>query len=475
MRTNLSCFVVVMMYGSLLACGGGLGSSGQPNQDNGTDGGAEDGPTTSPVEAGTDGGSDAAPVDHGAPSSTYPAFPPSVGQLQQNGGYTMKKPVIVAITWNADTSQASFDTFADEVGSTAYWQATTAEYGVGPATSGTANHVHIATAPPATVNDNQTTSDIKTLITTNVGAAANPWPAATEDTIYAFFLPPGTSLLVDGQGSKGPADACQQGIGGYHQSITIGSIVAEYAVVPSCSFPGNPPAQQTTMSMSHELIESVTDPQQDANGQPTGLFGFDSDHWAFDYFQSLQSENGDACEFYRDSFYEDKETTPTSFDYWVQRTWSNKAAAAGHNPCAPNSDPYFTVTPLDATSVNVNLPSQLTGLSAPTQQPTKGYRVLPGSTGTFAVGFISDAPTSGPWTVSVAAGNPVLGNQSPLDQYNTSSVTVSVDKTSGQNGEKAQVTVNVTSAGSLFKGEIVTVTSTLNGVKHYMPIWIANQ
>jgi hypothetical protein len=474
MKTNLSCLVVVaMVSGSLIACGGG--SSGS-NQDNGNDGGVEGGPTTTPVEAGAaDAAPEAAPVDHGAPSSTYPAFPPSVGQLQQNGGYTMKNPVIVPITWDADTSQASFDTFADEVGATSYWNAASSEYGVGAAKSGTANHVHISTAPPATINDNQTKSDIQTMITTNVGAATNPWPAATEDTIYAFFLPPNVSLLVDSQGGGAPSDACKQGIGGYHQSITIGSVVAEYAVVPSCNFPGNTPAQQTTMSMSHELLESVTDPQQDANGQPTGLFGFDPDHFGFEYFQNLQSENGDVCEFYRDSFYEEKETTPAAFDYWVQRTWSNKNAAAGHNPCQPNSDPYFTVTPLDAQAVNVELPPQLTGQSTATQQPTKGFRVLAGSTGTFAVGFISDAATSGPWTISVAPGNPVLGTHSFIDQYNKYSITATVDKTSGQNGEKAYVTVNVTTAGSLFKGEIVTVTSTLNGVNHYMPIWIANQ
>jgi hypothetical protein len=292
--------------------------------------------------------------------------------------------------------------------------------------------------------------------------------------VYAFFLPPGTSLLVDGQGGGAPADACQQGIGGYHQTVTIGSVTAAYAVVPSCSFPGATPAQQTTMSMSHELIEATTDPRQSANG-PTGVFGFDSDHWSFDYFQNLQSEDGDACEFYRDSFFEDKETTPTAFDYWVQRTWSNKSAAAGHNPCVPNSDPYFNVTPLAMTPVNVALPPQLTGQSGTTQQPTKGYRALAGASVTFAVGFYSDGPTSGPWTISVSPGNPVLQGQSMLDQYNKSSITASVDKTSGQNGEKAYVTVKVTSPGSLMKGEIVTVTSTLNGAKHYMPIWIAGQ
>ena len=50
-----------------------------------------------------------------------------------------------------------------------------------------------------------------------------------------------------------------------------------------------------------------------------------------------------------------------------------------------------------------------------------------------------------------------------------------IDKTSGTNGEKAWIDVTVTTSGALFKGEIITVTSTLNGVSHYMPIWVSNE
>lgn len=470
MRANLSCFIAALVCGGLLACGGTT-STGSPNQGTETDGGAEGGPITTPVEAGVDAAPEAAPVDHGAPSSTYPAFPVDFGQLQENGGYSMKAPIVVAVTWDSDPSQASFDTFADEIGGTAYWKAASSEYGVGPATSGTINHVHVSNAAPASIQD----ADLQKLVSTNAGAAGTGWPAATQDTVYAFFLPPGTSLLMSqGFGGGTPQDACQQGVGGYHSQVTVGTTVTAYAVVPSCTFGGaNTAAQQTTMSMSHELLEAATDPQPQGNAP--GLIGFDGDHFAWDYFQEFQSENGDACEFYRDSFFENKETTPATFDYWVQRTWSNKSAKAGHNPCVPNSDPYFNVTPLDLKPVNVALPPQLTGQSGTTQQPTKGFRALAGASVTFAVGFYSDGPTSGPWTISVSPGNPVLQGQSMLDQYNKSSITASVDKTSGQNGEKAYVTVKVTSPGSLMKGEIVTVTSTLNGVKHYMPIWIAGQ
>jgi hypothetical protein len=438
---------------------------------------AEGGAVEAAVEA-------APPVDHGAPSTTYPAFPPSFGQLVNNGGYTMHSPVVVAITWDSDSSQAMFDTFADGIGASAYWRATTAEYGVGPATSGATNHVHIATSPPASLQD----ADLQALVVANAGAAdggagdggvlavdgggTSGWPAPTQDTIYAFFLPPGTSLLLAAGGSGGgtPQDACMQGIGGYHDQVTVGSVTTAYAVVPSCNFGGrNTPAEQSTMSMSHELDEAATDPQPQAN--VPGVVGFDNDHFAFDDFQMFQDENGDACELFADSFYEDIETAP-AFDYWVQRTWSNKSGLAGHNPCVPAPNgAYFNVTPLGLQTVNVNLPSQLTGLAQATQLPTKGYQILAGSSATFAVGFYSDGPTSGPWTISAALGNPLTSGTG----RSRSALTATIDKTSGQNGEKAYVTVSVTTTGPTFKGELLTITSKFNSIEHYMPIWIAGQ
>jgi hypothetical protein len=37
------------------------------------------------------------------------------------------------------------------------------------------------------------------------------------------------------------------------------------------------------------------------------------------------------------------------------------------------------------------------------------------------------------------------------------------------------VTVSVTSSGTTFSGELLTITSTLSGVSHYMPIWISGE
>jgi hypothetical protein len=465
MKTSLSFFVLTLLATAGFACGSS-GATAPAAQPAGNDAGTADDSAPPPADI------DAAPPpDYGKPSTTFPAFPPHFGQLANAGGYVMKNPIVVAVTWDTDTSQATFDKFADTVGGTAYWKAASSEYGVNAATSGATNHVHISTTPPAQVAD----ADIQALVTANAGKTAG-WPAPTQDTIYAFFLAPTTSLQVQSQLGGGAQDACKMGVGGYHDSVAADTGPTSYAVVPSCTFgAGNTAFEQSTMSMSHELLEAVTDPQPSTN---SGYRSFGADYFAFDYFQELQSENGDACEFFRSSFYENKETTPATFDFWVQRTWSNAAGAAGHDPCVPAAaGPYFNVTPLALGAVNRTLPAILTGGSTQ-KDPTKGIHVTAGQSATFPIGFYSDADTGGPWTISVAAGNPLLNASaggSIIDKYNGSSLTATVDKTSGQNGEKAYVTVTVKTAGSLFQGEIVTISSKKGNVTHYMPIWVSNE
>ena len=53
-----------------------------------------------------------------------------------------------------------------------------------------------------------------------------------------------------------------------------------------------------TLSASHELAEAATDPYP--RSRPAWS-GFRDDDLAWEMFQQFQSENGDACEFYRDS------------------------------------------------------------------------------------------------------------------------------------------------------------------------------
>jgi hypothetical protein len=420
---------------------------------------------------------DSGQADVAAPGSKYPSFTPGVGQIVRNAGDVMRDSTIVSITWNSDPSQSLIDTFVDGIGASSYWQAVGRDYGVGTATSGAANHVHMGASPPASlVETSDANSDVRQLVLANVGTT---WPAPTRNTIYALFLPPGTTLLVRPTTGGTPSDICHQGIAGYHSAMPAagdGPPELAYTVIPSCRPHGSPVPQLSTIAMGHELVESATDPYgADRSAANVGWYGFDDAHFAFAYFNQLQGEVGDVCELTAQSF----TTGGGVFPYLLPRIWSNSSGAAGHDPCIPAPPgPYFNVTPLGLDDVQVTVPGTLTG-GATSTFTTRGVRVPEGRTATFTLGFYSDGPTGGAWTIDAVPGNPVLAGSGDggdvLSQANPSQISAALDKTSGQDGDTAQVTVTVASTGKAFGGELLTITSTLNGVVSTMPVWIGGR
>ena len=215
----------------------------------------------------------------------------------------------------------------------------------------------------------------------------------------------------------------------------------------------------------------------------TGYVTLDQEHFAWEQLMSIdgqfQDETGDMCEVYEDSFYEQIETTP-AFDFFVQRQWSNKSAAAGHSPCVPApSDPYFNVALVDPGDV----PIDLSALGGTTKTSTLGVAATIGTTISFSVGFYSDAPMD-PWTLLAVDGSEVATLFGSTVKTHFSNI--SIDNPKGQNGEKAQVTLTVNSTNGV-KGEIITLVSSKLGnlcdkhtpqpgeVCHYMPILIGSE
>jgi hypothetical protein len=90
-----------------------------------------------------------------------------------------------------------------------------------------------------------------------------------------------------------------------------------------------------------------------------------------------------------------------------------------------------------------------------------------GKTVTIPLGFYSDGPTSGPWTLSYTEG-------SPLNPPNPTRLTVTIDKTTGVNGEKAYVTITPNIVGPL-KGDLIVFHSTPGSSKHVLPVVIGAQ
>ena len=380
-------------------------------------------------------------VDHGAPSDKYPAFAPAMGQLANNGGATLSHPVIVSVTWAGDDKADDLEALGDTIGASPYWAATNGEYGSSAAVSGPENHVRLPDAPPASMSDTQ----LAAFVASSVADGTFPTPA-TGQPIYIVHLAKATKLLLNGQ------SACAQGVGGYHDSTRVGSKSVAYAIVPRCgsSF------DMVTVAASHELSEAASDPYPRVG---PGWTGFGADDLAWEFFQQFQSENGDACEFYRDS--DLGAGTESGLAYTVQRIWSNKSAAAGHDPCvpAPKGAVFFNTTPLALEDVTVDL-SSLGGDIA----TTKGYKVAVGETRTIALGLYSDAATSA-WTIRAAAGGIASRTQSNVE--------LALDIESGQNGQKAYLTITVNEAGKT-GSELISIVSTKGATSHYMPIIISS-
>jgi hypothetical protein len=95
---------------------------------------------------------DAAPDgEHGAISTTYPAFTPDMPQIVANEATVLVSPVFVAITWPAsDTNVPTWEAMNDGIVTSTYWSATTGAYGVGTTTAGP--HVHMTQSLPASLS-----------------------------------------------------------------------------------------------------------------------------------------------------------------------------------------------------------------------------------------------------------------------------------------------------------------------------------
>jgi len=140
--------------------------------------------------------------------------------------------------------------------------------------------------PGATLDDSAIQSKLQAEI------SAGTLPAADVNSLYFFYLPPGTQ--VTSAGSASCTDFC-----GYHDATPSGLY---YAVMP---YPGCTGCQgglatfdALTSTSSHELCEAITDP---IPGQG--------------WYDDSNGEIGDICAW----------KTKTLGKYTIQQEWSNKA------------------------------------------------------------------------------------------------------------------------------------------------------
>src|SRR5262249_40312223 len=132
-------------------------------------------------------------------------------------------------------------------------------------------------------------------------------------------------------------------------------------------------------------------------------------------------ETGDMCAQFPGVF-----TKFSPLPYTVQRTWSDAAAKAGHDPCQPTApgSVYFNSAPV----LNDNISIQGAGTM-------KGVKIPVGSSKVVDLDLFSDGDTGGPWKVQVKDFGALVGLGNTMS--------FSLDQTQGQNGQKLHLTINV--------------------------------
>jgi hypothetical protein len=345
-------------------------------------------------------------ADAGSPADAAPAHPvaPEVVSI---GGAVLATPAVVPIFFTGDDAmQAQIEQFLVALKPSAYWTATTSEYGVGPLTIGAS--IVTTDAPPTTDDAAQA------YLAAHLDGAHSGWPASDPNTIYAMFLPAGAALTLGGDQS------CVD-FAAYHAEVAGPGGKIVYAMMPRCTGNGSD-LDDLTESASHEFVEAATDPHPYTDPAYADL---DVAHYAFGEIGG--AEVGDMCEFVR--------AAPQRIvgNYVVQRSWSNASARAGHDPCVPVlAQPYIVAVPTLADPVPLDY-------GGGDRYTSRGAAIPVNATGTIDVQFYSDADAPA-WSVKAYDAAALFSNK-------PAQLELTWDQDTGKNGDVRRLTIHHLAAG----------------------------
>ena len=382
----------------------------------------------------------AKPVDAGASadlvSLAYPAFMPSMPQLISQGK-VIAAPTFVPVYFAGEASQSKIDGYLSSYLSSKYWSGAVSEYGVGAATVG--NSIVLTESAATAIKS----TDIDDWLTSKLDGTHAEFGAVDKATlgakVFLLYYPNSSVITLEN------ARSCQE-FASYHAGVFLPSgAPAYYAVIPRCGLDSAPMTLQgIAAGVSFVTVASATDPVPSLSLGAQGYSGFDHDHAAFGLLGG--TEVASACQF-------EQILTPPELGFPIQRTWSNAAAAAYHDPCLPvpatMTGPYFASVPI---------PKDMVAYYGGSKIP--GILVASGASAMVDVELISDAATSGPWTIK----------QLPLGPTHYS---YTFDKSSGINGDTLHLTVTNTSPSSAT--ESAYFVSTLNGRTTFWAVAVGSQ
>ena len=371
------------------------------------------------------------------PPGFTPAPHPPLPQVQNLGGTVLTSPSVQPIAYADDPDLPDLQAFLPELVTTSYWHETTFEYGVGTLQ---VRSILVRPAPaPPTLTDDQMQADLAQ----NLTGASPAWGPLIPGTIYLFLVPVQTAV------SSPTGTGCKDYDGYHTESHLAAGVEVPYAMSCACNgygAPGLTDLQERTLAISHELVESATDPFPN-----TGPAYLQEDVADIVWTYATGGEVADLCELDHDAAF-----VPPGGTYTVQRSWSNRAAGAGTNPCVPlgTSGPYFNTVPV--------LPDVLAIPGGGSTLHPPGVRIPVGGSRTLDLDLYSDAPTAGPWTVKAYDGSSFRAGPTEL--------ALVLDRASGQNGDTLHLTVTVLKADPSIAAEPFFLVSDLDGQSN---VWMA--
>jgi hypothetical protein len=241
-------------------------------------------------------------------------------------GPVLWHPEITTVTFAGESANeaARLEAFGDHITRSRWWRAVTDGYcvaGAGCIGDGRrGGHVRLHDVLPAMVRD----ADLEMLLAAEARFGA--LQGLGRQALVLVYLPPGV-VLRDAFHER----YCHGGPRAYHRMLRTEGTGLAYAVIPRCANDGS-----VTGVASHEIVEAVTNPDPDHPGfrvdaGPSGAG-----------FTSSGAEPVDPCGVItRDTHW----TVERGFA--VQRAWSNRAAAGGHDPCVPSDRgrPFVAMVP----------------------------------------------------------------------------------------------------------------------------------
>jgi hypothetical protein len=241
------------------------------------------------------------------------------------GGPFLRNPELTSVTFAGDEPGmvAHIEAFADFITRSSWWGEVTEGYcgsvgdciGQGRA----ANRVRLRTKLSRVVSE----ADIELLLEREASQGLRPHLGP--DALVLVYLPPGVTLRA---ASGRPY--CR-GKRAYHRMLHLEQISFAYAVMPRCGG-----AAELTSAASHEIVEAATNPDP---GQRGFVIEPVSDNAGF---TASGVEPVDPCGL----IHRDRHRTQEN-GFVMQRSWSNRNARAGRDPCVPvrSHKPYLALVP----------------------------------------------------------------------------------------------------------------------------------